>query len=332
MTTGRWRTESGGCPNGLRVERIDGPLATDDPANPRGVGAADQGAGIPGIPHVLAHHHEIGLGDVVDESLRRPDHGEDGLGCDGVSHLLQDTRGELETPSPCFDRPFEDLPHTGCRECTCAYVDSLDRRAGIKCAIEKLRSFQDERTVSETGTAFLKKSAKALNTLVPQPEPYGQDSLPASAPTFPFVATITRLLKASGSMTARFCEDLAVDVDPMLFETRDEPAVTRPVLACGRVDALDPKTPEVALASPAVPVRVLERVEHRLVGGLEAPAAIAVVTLGLFEDCAVMLAAVDSSFDSGHENLPSRKDLVSIERNWCGLIWTCCRTVLLVGL
>src|SRR6478609_4232731 len=78
-------------------------------------------------------------------------------------------------------------------------------------------------------------------------------------------------------------EDLAIDLDLGELQPVDEAAVAGAVLAARRVDALDPQLAEVALARPAIPVRVLQRVHDLLVGGAVGPALVAVVALGPLE-------------------------------------------------
>jgi hypothetical protein len=59
-------------------------------------------------------------------------------------------------------------------------------------------------------------------------------------------------------------QHLAVDLDPGLVEAVDKSAVGQPVLARGRVDALDPERAERALLTLAVAVLILQRLLDRL--------------------------------------------------------------------
>jgi hypothetical protein len=72
------------------------------------------------------------------------------------------------------------LTHSGRGECAGADIDRLDRGLSIQGAIEKLRTFSDECTVSVARRAALKQTAEALYALMPKAEPNGQGSLPAS--------------------------------------------------------------------------------------------------------------------------------------------------------
>src|SRR5664279_668568 len=101
-------------------------------------------------------------------------------------------------------------------------------------------------------------------------------------------------------------QHLAVDLDLGTVETGNEPAVARPVEAGRRVDPLDPELAEVALTGTAVPVGVLHRVHDLLVGSTERTALVAVVTLCLLEDGAMVLLGVYCTLDSGHGTTPFR--------------------------
>src|SRR5207237_8766748 len=72
---------------------------------------------------------------------------------------------------------------------------------------------------------------------------------------------------------------------------------------CG-VGPLDPQLPEATLAGPPVAVRVLQAVHHLLVGGLEAPALVAVIALRLLENRSAVLLAVDGALHPGHRGAP----------------------------
>src|SRR3954468_12223442 len=88
-------------------------------------------------------------------------------------------------------------------------------------------------------------------------------------------------------------EDLAVHLDACLLQTVDEPAVADAVDAAGRVDASDPQLAELALARPAIAVRVLQRVHDLLVGRTVRTALVAVVPLGPLERGPAVLLRMD---------------------------------------
>src|SRR5205085_9915064 len=81
-------------------------------------------------------------------------------------------------------------------------------------------------------------------------------------------------------------EDLAVDLDLGGLQTGDEARVGDVVLTARGVDAHDPEPAELALAGPAVAVRVVAGVHDLFVGLADAPAARPAVALGLGEDLA----------------------------------------------
>ena len=95
-------------------------------------------------------------------------------------------------------------------------------------------------------------------------------------------------------------EDLAVDLDASQSQALDEPVVRHAVRAGGGVDPGDPQLPEVTLAVPAVPVRVLHRVQHLLFGLAVEPRALAAVTAGGLQDGAALLLGVHSPLDACH--------------------------------
>ena len=105
-------------------------------------------------------------------------------------------------------------------------------------------------------------------------------------------------------------QDLAVDGDVGVAQAGDQPAVAQAVGPGPGVDALDPEPAEVTLAGPAVAVGVLQRVHDGFVGGTKAPAAVAVVTLGLLEDGIAVLLAVDGALHPGHVQLPSMRSIL----------------------
>ena len=103
-------------------------------------------------------------------------------------------------------------------------------------------------------------------------------------------------------MTARSARILRSTSTPRLPQPGDEPAVAHAVDPGAGVDALDPELPEVTLASPTVAVGVLQRVHDLLMGGTVAAALVAEVTLGLFENGAVMLLAWTARFTRAIES------------------------------
>src|SRR5438874_1135543 len=86
----------------------------------------------------------------------------------------------------------------------------------------------------------------------------------------------------------QFGEDLAVDLDTGGLEALDEPVVG-----------------DAALAGTAVPVSVVERVEHLLLGLAVQPRTLTPVTAGQFESCATLLLGVHRPLDACHGSILS---------------------------
>src|SRR5216684_1501952 len=95
-------------------------------------------------------------------------------------------------------------------------------------------------------------------------------------------------------------EHLAVDQEPGLAETVDEPAIGEAEGAHRRIEALDPQRPEGALAPLAVAIGVLVRLLDRLLGDPDGVLAPAVIALGGFEDLLVLGVPSDTTLDAGH--------------------------------
>src|SRR5882757_1217815 len=95
-------------------------------------------------------------------------------------------------------------------------------------------------------------------------------------------------------------EDLAVDLHLSQAQALDETVVGNPVGAGGGVDPGDPQLPEVALASPAVPVGVVQRVEHLLLRLAVQPGALAAVAASQLEGRPTLLLGVDRPLHACH--------------------------------
>src|SRR4029453_2178059 len=95
-------------------------------------------------------------------------------------------------------------------------------------------------------------------------------------------------------------EDLAVDLDPGLAQTVDEPRVRQTVLPRPGPDPRDPQAPELRLAVATVAVSVLARVEELLLGYAVALRARPEIALGLAEHLTALLLRVDRTFDPRH--------------------------------
>src|SRR5438105_5446097 len=95
-------------------------------------------------------------------------------------------------------------------------------------------------------------------------------------------------------------EDLAIDVDRRLLQSRHELAVRDSRVARAGVDARDPEGAELALLVAAVAVGVLPRLHHRLLGDAIDVLAPAAEPLGLVEDLLVARARRDSAFYAWH--------------------------------
>src|SRR5690606_5661686 len=100
-------------------------------------------------------------------------------------------------------------------------------------------------------------------------------------------------------------ENLAVHLDTSGLEALDEAVVGDAVLTGRRVDTGDPELAEVTLASPAVPVGVVERVERLLLGLAVQARTLAAVTTGQFESCATLLLGIDCPLDACHGSILS---------------------------
>src|SRR6202041_1649438 len=105
-------------------------------------------------------------------------------------------------------------------------------------------------------------------------------------------------------------EDLAVHLDPGLFQAVDKSAVGQIVLADSGVDALDPKAAEFPLFDAAIAVCVLQRLLQPLprdavIGGRPADEA-----LGLLQDLLVAGVGGSATFDACHASFPSLRDAV----------------------
>src|SRR5690606_23275151 len=97
---------------------------------------------------------------------------------------------------------------------------------------------------------------------------------------------------------------LAVDLDSGQAESLDQPVVAHAVGARPGVDPGDPQSPEVTLAVLAVPVGVLHRVQHLLLGLAVEPGALAPVPLGALRDRPALLARVHCPLDACHLSSP----------------------------
>src|SRR5882757_3120617 len=95
-------------------------------------------------------------------------------------------------------------------------------------------------------------------------------------------------------------EDLAVDLHLGQAQALDETVVGDPVGAGGGVDPGDPQLPEVALASPAVPVGVVQRVEHLLLRLAVQPGALAAVAASQLQGRPTLLLGVDRPLHACH--------------------------------
>src|SRR5215210_3125323 len=87
-------------------------------------------------------------------------------------------------------------------------------------------------------------------------------------------------------------QHLAVQLDTGGLEAVHEGRVAHPLAAGGRVDALDPQAPEVALAVAAVAVGVALGLEDGLLGALVGRVGLAAVALGPLEGGPALLARV----------------------------------------
>src|SRR5262245_30081900 len=95
-------------------------------------------------------------------------------------------------------------------------------------------------------------------------------------------------------------EHLAVDLDRGLLQAAHECAVAEAALACRGVDPRDPQGAKLALAHPAVAVRVLPRLHHRLLGDAKDVLPAAAISLRLVEDLLMLRARRDAAFDAWH--------------------------------
>src|SRR5215471_14435195 len=95
---------------------------------------------------------------------------------------------------------------------------------------------------------------------------------------------------------------LAVHGNAGKRKAADKSAVGDPMLARRRVDALDPKGTEGALAALAVAIGVLHRLLDRLLGDADGILAAAVVALGLLQDLLMLGVGRDAALDACHRS------------------------------
>src|SRR5262245_30497952 len=95
-------------------------------------------------------------------------------------------------------------------------------------------------------------------------------------------------------------QNLAIHGDARLRKAADKSAVGNPMLARRRVDALDPKRTEGALAAFAVAIGILHCLLDRLLGDADGIFAAAVVALGLLQDLLVLGMGRDAALDACH--------------------------------
>src|SRR5215211_3639764 len=100
-------------------------------------------------------------------------------------------------------------------------------------------------------------------------------------------------------------EHLAVDLHACLVQAVDELRVAHALAPRRRVDADDPKAPEVALPGAPVPVGVLARAHDLLVGEPVTRVLAAPVALGLLEDLLLAPFAGDGVRRAAHFLAPS---------------------------
>src|SRR5260370_264018 len=106
--------------------------------------------------------------------------------------------------------------------------------------------------------------------------------------------------KSRGLADRKIRQHLAVDQETGLVEAVDEAAVVQAERTHCRIEPLDPKRPERALAALAVAVGVLVRLLHRLLGDADGVLAPAVIALGGLEDFLVLGVSGDAALAACH--------------------------------
>lgn len=117
----------------------------------------------------------------------------------------------------------------------------------------------------------------------------------------------TDALEDSGVVGGEFGEDLAVELEAILLQLRDEGGVGLvAVLADGGVEPDDPELAEVGLFVPSVREGIAASTHQRLVRSMQLLRADATVALGALEDILATLVGMDSTFDSCHTKMISK--------------------------
>src|ERR1700674_1460900 len=115
-----------------------------------------------------------------------------------------------------------------------------------------------------------------------------------------FLSNLHQPSKGTAVAHGQVSQHFAVDLHSGLAKAVHELVVGQPRLTRGRVDASNPERPHLALAAPAVPEGVGERVEHSLVGRAEKQLLRKTEALGTVEDRLGAAMRGNASFDSSH--------------------------------
>ena len=110
-------------------------------------------------------------------------------------------------------------------------------------------------------------------------------------------------LKSGRLADGEIGQHLAIDGQPGLRQSGNEPAVVQSERPHCRVQALDPERAESALAPFAVAEGVLVRLLDRLLGDTDRILATAIVALGGFQDFLVFGVRRDATFTRAMGNL-----------------------------
>src|SRR5438552_17528922 len=102
-------------------------------------------------------------------------------------------------------------------------------------------------------------------------------------------------------------QHLAVDLHSGLAKAVHQLVVGQPRLTRGGVDARDPERAHLALAAAAVPERIRERVQRRLVGGSEEQLLGRADTLGAVKARLVTAMRGDAALDACHGSLDPQR-------------------------
>ena len=112
------------------------------------------------------------------------------------------------------------------------------------------------------------------------------------------------LAEGLGIMNSKVRQAFAIKLDISLFHGVNQLAVFHAVDACGCVDSLDPKAPQLTPPLPAIAICVPKTSHHRFIGPLPKFAARAPLAFSKLDHLLVPSASDEPGFCSSHEISP----------------------------